>query len=119
VNDKWFADTLYCEIKDGFIKDIETYQGELYVVAETTSAEGEYGYVKRYIAKNADEILVKTGDKIVEGTPIFKGKFINDSFYVALARMFLVIIFLSGCFMVMLAVRKRKKIKTSVKPKTN
>jgi SNF family Na+-dependent transporter len=115
VNDKWFADTLYSEIKDGFIQDIENYQGELYVVAQTTSTEGEYGYVKRYIAKNADEILVKKGDKIVEGTPIFKGKFINDSFYVALARMFLLLIFFSGCIMLTLAVRKRRKENRSVK----
>jgi SNF family Na+-dependent transporter len=114
VNEKWFADTLYSEIK-GHIHDIEIYQGERYVVAETESVAGEYGYVKKFLAKNTYEILVNAGDKIETGTPLFKGKFINDSFYVACARMFLIIIFCTGCIMVIIVAKKRKKANISVK----
>ena len=114
VNEKWFADTLYSEI-NGYIHDIEIYQGERYVVAETESVAGEYGYVKKFLAKNTYEILVNAGDKIETGTPLFKGKFINDSFYVACARIFLIVIFFTGCLMVIIVARKRKKANTSVK----
>jgi SNF family Na+-dependent transporter len=108
VNDKWFADTLYSEIS-GNIIEFENYQGELYVVAQTIANEGEYGYVKKFLAKNVEEILVQPGDAISVGSPIFKGKFVNDTLYISCSRMFLVIIFLTGCGMVLLALRKRKK----------
>jgi hypothetical protein len=108
VNEKWFSDTLYSEI-NGHIQDMETYQGERYVAVQTESAEGEYGYTKKFLAKNTDEILVNRGDKITTGTPLLKGKFINDSFYVACARIFLIAIFFTGCGMVIVATKKRKK----------
>jgi SNF family Na+-dependent transporter len=109
VNDRWFADTLYSEI-NGHITEFETYNEELYVVAQTGSGtEEEYGYVKRFHVNKGDEILVQAGDEIVVGTPILKGKIINDTFYVALARIFLVIIFLGGMVMVFIAARNRRK----------
>jgi SNF family Na+-dependent transporter len=109
VNDKWFADTLYSDIR-GYIAAFETHNGALFIVAHSGSdIEGEYGYVKRYRVKKGNEILVQLGAPIVVGTPIFKGKIINDTFYVGLARLFLLAIFLGGCAMVLIAVRKRKK----------
>jgi SNF family Na+-dependent transporter len=114
VNDRWFADTLYSEI-NGTIIEFENYQGELYVVAQTIANEGEYGYVKKFHAnKNVKEILIQQGDLIAVGTPVFKGKFVNDTLYVSYARMFLVIIFLSSCGMVVVALRKRKKSDQSI-----
>jgi SNF family Na+-dependent transporter len=113
VNDRWFADTLYSEI-NGSIIEFENYQGELYVVAQTTAKAGEYGYVKKFHVKNVEEILVQTGDEIVVGTTIFKGKFVNDTLYVSCARIFLVIMFLAGCWMVLKALRKRKKLNQSI-----
>ena len=114
-NEQWFADTLYSEI-DGYIQEIETYQDERYVVACTHSnVEGEYGYVKKYHVKNGAEILVQENDPILAGTPILKGKFINNSFYVACARMFLVAIFVIGCIMVIIAKKKRNSTASSLK----
>jgi hypothetical protein len=115
-NEQWFTDTLYSEI-NGFIQDIETYQGECYVVACTHSdVEGEYGYVKKYHVKTGAEILVQPNDLVVAGTPIIKGKYINNAFYVACARIFLITIFLTGCAMVIIAAKKRKHHSHNLKP---
>jgi SNF family Na+-dependent transporter len=109
VNAQWFADTLYSEI-NGHIVEFETYNENLYVVAQTGSGvEGEYGYVKRFQVKTDNDILVQPGDNILVGTPILKGKIINDTFYVALSRIFLVSIFLCGVVIVFIAARKRRK----------
>jgi len=117
VNDTWFADTLFSEI-NGNIEDIELYQGENYIVIRTESnVEGEYGYVKKYLVKKGNHLLVQAGDKIVVGTPLIQGKFINDSFYVSCARMFLIIIYLILCTMVITANKKHKKMNPESHPK--
>jgi len=109
VNDTWFADTLFSEI-NGNIEDIELYQGENYIVIRTESdVEGEYGYVKKYHVKNDHNILVQVGEKVVVGDPLIQGTFINDSFYVSCARMFLIMIYLTLCVMVITANKKHKK----------
>jgi SNF family Na+-dependent transporter len=109
VNNKWFADTLYSDI-NGYITEFENHNGDMFVVAHTGSGvEGEYGYMKRFQVKKGHEILVQPNDPIAVGTPILKGKIINDTFYVGLARIFLLTMFLGGCAMILAATIKRKK----------
>jgi len=108
-NNKWFADTLYSEI-NGTITAFETHLQTRYIVAQTgTDVKGEYGYIRRIKINDGGIALVQPGDTVVAGTPMIKGKIINDSFYVSIARIFLLSIFLGGCILVFLAAQKRKK----------
>ncbi len=66
--------------------------------------------VKTYSFRADKKVLVKPGDEVTEGTKIAEGSFINSTFYLDLARMILVALFVFLCVIVYRASQLRKKI---------
>ncbi|WP_084147112.1 sodium-dependent transporter [Thermonema rossianum] len=65
--------------------------------------------VKAYRIAPDKELLVKVGDKVEVGTPIAKGGFVNDIFYIDMARLLLMGLFIGICVLVYVATKKRER----------
>lgn len=65
--------------------------------------------IKAYRIAPEKELLVKTGDQVTVGTPIAKGGFINNIFYIDMARLLLMALFIGICVLVYVATKKRER----------
>jgi SNF family Na+-dependent transporter len=101
-NKDYFAREFFAE-NEGFVQGIvtENIRNYLNVVSDD-------GTSKQYLIKSKYEQLVKTGDKINIGTPIFKGNIINKVFFTDMTRILLLSLFAIVTGMVYFAWKRRK-----------
>jgi hypothetical protein len=103
VNKQWIADTLYSEVEGTVSGIVEKPDGKyLNILCKSSQTSAEYGYTKS-CPVNDNTVIVSLDQQISIGTPIMTGHFINNSLYVSLSRIFLLILFLSGCIIVYIA----------------
>lgn len=102
-NKNYFANEFYAE-NSGVVQGVVVENSRSFLQIDNN------GNSKLYLAKNNYETLVKTGDTVEVGTPIFKGNIINRVFYVDMARLLLVTLFITIAIMVHSAYNRRKKL---------
>jgi len=113
VNSEWISDTFYSEVTGTVSGIAERSDGKyLNILCKSASNSAEYGYTKSYRIKENDVVTVDKNAQVKVGTPIMKGHFVNNSFYVSLSRIFLLALFLTGCLLVYIAAKRNhnKKI---------
>lgn len=102
-NKSYFANEFYSEV-NGVVLGVEKQNGK-----EILKLEGPEGIQKTVELKKTYHILVKEGEQVDIGTPIIQGNIVNAVFYIDMARLILVLIFIGTCFLVYIAYRKRIK----------
>ncbi|MDR1793012.1 MAG: sodium-dependent transporter [Bacteroidales bacterium] len=108
-NRQWIADTLYSDV-EGVCKSVRKENNKIYVdIASLNTQSTEEGYTKTYSADTLSVLLIEEGTPIKAGTPLMKGRFINNVLYLSLSRYYLVLLFLIVLTAVVIAARKRKK----------
>ncbi len=65
--------------------------------------------LKKYKFEAGEHIIVNEGDVVQVKTPLARGNFINNIFYLDMARLYLVTLFLFICFLVYKATSLREK----------
>ena len=112
VNKKWISDVFYSEV-EGTVSEIVAQSDGNYlnILCKSSKNCAEYGYTKSYRIQKNNRVLVDVDSPVKVGTPIMKGHFVNNSFYVSLSRFFLLLLFLSGCLMVYIAARRNHRRK--------
>jgi len=101
-NNTYFADQYFAENEgtvEGIIIDNEKQY--LKIVSDNQSA-------KQYLVKNNYTVIVKPGEKITIGTPIFKGNMINRIFFLDMTRILLLGLFVIVSLLVYFAFKRRK-----------
>jgi neurotransmitter:Na+ symporter, NSS family len=103
-NKDYFADEFYAE-NEGTVQGIivENTREYLQVMPEN-------GASKLYLIKENYKTLVKQGDHVSVGSPLFQGNIINRIFYVDMARLLLVSLFIAVTLMVYFAWKRRKRL---------
>lgn len=106
-NNTWFADTLYSEV-DGYYAGLYRHEGNTYLNVDCYDAQlhQRVGYTKAYKVRHDSHILIQKGDYVTAGTPIMGGHFVNDCFYIALARYFLLTLFILLFILIAIAFKK-------------
>ncbi|NLJ83076.1 MAG: sodium-dependent transporter [Bacteroidales bacterium] len=84
-NTKWMHDYFFAE-NTGVVDSIYTYNQRNYICVA-----GENGS-KAYEYKSSYQLMVGVGDKVEIGDKLFKGKIINDVFYIDLSRIALLLL---------------------------
>ena len=106
-NKDYFADEFYSEVQ-GKVTNIE--QGKKGSFIEITSInEKEEVNVKKYQLKNSDIPLVEINEEVIIAKPIYKGSIVNKIFYIDMARILLLSLFLTISLLVYIAYKRRKK----------
>jgi neurotransmitter:Na+ symporter, NSS family len=103
-NKTYFATEFYAE-NQGTVTGTYTENTRQYL-----SIQAEDGSSKPYMIKKSYQPIVHQGDKVNIGDPIFKGNVINNIFYVDMARLLLVCLFIAVSLMVYFAYKRRKKL---------
>lgn len=101
-NNRYFCDTYYAE-SSGVVVGITPANG-----AKALTIKGDKGTVN-YEIKRGYELAVKIGDKVDIGSPIFHGNIVNTVFYIDMARVLLLLIFVGSIGLVFVAYRRRIK----------
>jgi SNF family Na+-dependent transporter len=65
--------------------------------------------IKKYTFDHDEEILVREGENVQVNSHIARGSFINNIFYIDMARLYLVLLFLFICFLVYKATKLRER----------
>lgn len=101
-NNRYFNDTFYAE-QAGVVESVS-----LNKTPKTLSVKTSNGIVS-YDIKSSYTPVVKVGDRVEVGSPMFKGKVVNSVFYIDMARVLLLIIFVSSILLILVAYRRRIK----------
>ncbi|MBW6489740.1 MAG: sodium-dependent transporter [Lentimicrobium sp.] len=105
-NKDYFADVFYAEVP-GVVDSVFLLREKNYIRVTSTSGNGFKQY-KDYIYKPPKHyLLVKPGDEVDTGNTLFTGKVINRVFYIDMARLLLLSVFLMIAGLVSYAWRKR------------
>jgi len=104
-NNTYFAKTFYAE-NDGVVDSIFQLRKKAFV--RVTSAGKSNMESKSYHFGKKDKLLVKTGDRISCGEPLYSGNIINNIFYIDMSRLLLTFVFSLISLMVFIAHRKNK-----------
>ena len=104
-NIHYFDDVFYSET-DGVITKIQKGKHG-YIEINTKPGSDEPHYIRYNIGKN-DELVVKTGDHVKTGQVLYKGNIINNVFFVDMARLLLLLLFLVISYFVWLAAKRMK-----------
>lgn len=105
ANRSWFSGEFQSEVP-GIVSNIKNTGGENNIaISDPVSGS----VLKTYTKDEKYEILVKEGDLVAVRSPLFKGRFINQIFYLDLSRIMLLSLFLFISFLVHQAQKKRKK----------
>lgn len=107
-NSTWFANEFYSE-NDGTVDSLFVERNKTYIHVSGLSNEGKV-QSKTYRYKLEGHLLtVKTGDEVKTGQVLYTGNVINRIFYIDMARILLVGVFLFICLLVYIAYYKRKR----------
>jgi SNF family Na+-dependent transporter len=106
-NNKYFAGEFYSEAT-GTVSKID--KGKHGYIELSATLDGQPQVIARYSISDDDEILVKEGDFVKTGTPLYKGRVINNIFFVDMSRLLLLLLFLGISYLVWLANRRNKKL---------
>lgn len=102
-NKSYFSNTYYSEIEGSIDTVYKT--SEKYIV-EVAKPDNSMALLETPL-KN--EVMVRQGDLISKGSPLFNGNFINNVFYIDMSRLLLVALFTTICILIFIAYQKRKK----------
>jgi len=103
-NKNYFAGEFFAE-NDGTVEGIvkENSRDVLKIVSDN-------GKSSDYTVKSGYDLMVKSGDVIRTGDPIFKGSIINKVFFVDMARILLICLFIAISIMVYYAYKRRLRL---------
>mgnify|MGYP000918769591 CR=1 FL=1 len=104
-NKNYFANTFYSE-NEGVVDSIFILHHKTHVTVAPDS--GQAGPEKTYVMSKKKTLLVKAGDKVVIGQPLYSGNIVNNIFLIDMARLLLASLFLTISLMVFIAHRKQK-----------
>ncbi|MDL2308286.1 sodium-dependent transporter [Bacteroidales bacterium OttesenSCG-928-B11] len=110
-NHKWIADTLYADLNGYFSETIIDGSGKHIRITALNEIGNEYGFAKSYPLKDDDTLLLHEGDPVEIGDPIMTGRFVNDTFYQAFARLYMILLLLIIFVIVFFTSQKRDKLK--------
>lgn len=109
-NDTWFTNKFYAE-NTGIVDSIyENSTGKkTSIIVRGVAPEGK-GSMKMYVCNNKNhQLVISLGDQIDTGDVLYEGKVINRIFYLDMARLLLVSLFVFITILVYFAYRKRKR----------
>jgi len=102
-NKKYFANAFYSE-NDGTVDSIFVKRKKHYI---RVSQPGDQELVsKTYQYPSEMKLLVRIGDAVNTGDPLYEGNVINNKFYVDMSRLLLLLVFLGISFAVFFAFKK-------------
>lgn len=104
-NTQYLADEYYSEV-DGVVSKIK--QGKHGFIEINTKPNSEVPHFSSYNVDENDKITVKKGERIKIGQVLYKGSVINDVFFVDMARLLLLLLFLVISYFVWLAARRMR-----------
>lgn len=110
-NDKYFTNTFYAE-NSGVVDSIYMLRKKHYLRVTPAGLPKDEGKIYKYGKRN--NLLVKAGQKVNEGDPLYSGKIINNIFYIDMSRLLLAAVFILIAIMVFVA-HRRKKAETLTK----
>lgn len=105
ANRSWFSDVYQSDVS-GMVSNVDT-NNKLHTVTISDPLSGEV--LKTYSKPQDKEVVVKVGDQVSVKSPIFKGGFVNQIFYLDLSRIFLLGLFVFISILVHRAQVIRKK----------
>lgn len=103
-NKTYFSDTFYAE-NDGVVDSIYLLRKKYYLRITPEGESTDEG--KAYLYGKHQQLLVKTGDSIATGEPLYSGSIVNNIFYVDMSRLLLTLVFALIATMVFVAHRRR------------
>ncbi len=106
-NDSWFSNYFFSE-NDGTVDSVFLEKNRWYVSVSNLSA-GALNTKTYEFKPSKHKVIVQPGQKVKTGEPLFEGKIMNKVFYIDMARLLLVSVFLFICVLVYIAFEKRKK----------
>jgi hypothetical protein len=110
-NKKYFSDTFYSE-NDGMVDSIFALRKKHYLrvseMIENVVESKSYHYTAKM------DLLVKVGDHVKIGDPLYQGNVINNRFYVDMSRLLLMIVFLGISLAVYFAFKKKEHKKLNL-----
>lgn len=104
-NKTYFANNFYSE-NEGVVDSIFVLHNKTHVTV--APASGQTGSEKTYILNKNKTLLVKAGDFVTVGQPLYSGKIVNNIFLIDMARLLLASLFATISLMVFVAHRKQK-----------
>ncbi|MDL2239717.1 sodium-dependent transporter [Bacteroidales bacterium OttesenSCG-928-K03] len=111
-NDKWFSDEYFSEY-NGVVDNIRSDAKYHYVTINIGSGMRDIKF------KSENQLAVNVGDEINVGDTIYKGKCINNKFYIDLSRIMLLSMFLILCVLIkhgQIKINKRKQTTCQLQP---
>lgn len=103
-NSTYFAHEFYAEA-DGVVQGVVQENSHYYL-----NVVAGNGASKTYPVKKGYTVLVSPGENVTTGTPIFSGSIVNKSFYIDMARLLLVGLYIFISVLVYYAYKRRVKL---------
>lgn len=107
-NNTWFATEFYSE-NNGIVKDIYVEHNKSYISISGTTEDGKELTKNYQYYPDKNTLVVTKGQAVATGDGLFVGHVINRMFYVDMARLLLVTVFLFICALVYIAYRKKDR----------
>ncbi len=105
-NNKWFNNQFYSE-NDGVVDSVYLQKNRWYI--SVSSQTGNLSTKAYEFKPSKHKVIVQPGNLVKTGDTLFEGKIVNKVFYIDMARMLLVSVFLFICVLVYIAFKKRSK----------
>lgn len=107
-NDKWFSESFYAE-NSGTVDSLYVERNKTFLSVTGLNADGKsQSKSYRYIA-DKHSLQVKKGDQVKAGQVLYTGEVTNRVFYIDMARLLLLSVFVFICALVYIAYHKRKR----------
>ncbi len=110
-NKKYFTDTFYAE-NEGTVDSIYVLRKKHFI--RIRQAGDDDIIAEKYNYPADAELLVGAGDFVNTGDPIYKGRVVNNLFYIDMSRLLLMLVFLVISLLVYIAFHKKKHDKLNV-----
>lgn len=112
-NKTYFANEFYAE-NSGVVDSIYTIKHKSNIVVSGTNESGKTQSKTYTYLHKKHQIKVAPGQRIETGQVLYTGKVVNNLFYIDMARLLLLSVFLLICLLVYIAYNKRKKEGSSI-----
>ncbi|MGE5317918.1 MAG: sodium:calcium symporter, partial [Chloroflexota bacterium] len=107
-NSKWFSDQFYAE-NSGTVDSLYVLRNKSFIRISDTTTDGNIQSKSYQYNPEKHRLVVSLGDRLKDGQPLYSGHVTNRVFYIDMARMLLVGLFLFIAVLVGIAYNKRKK----------
>lgn len=107
-NDTWFSDEFYTE-NNGTVDSVYSLNNKSYVIVAGINDNGAEQSKTYKFNPDKHKLSVTKGQDVIIGDTLYTGKVLNRVFYIDMARLLLVSVFLFICALVFIAYKNRSR----------